>query len=78
MTANSTYREAKLRSNGLNQVKMEHGKSSIRIILTFVFWQGLWVPMGKSRGQKRARFGRLWKPSGEVQNALILANRAII
>ena len=37
MTANSTYREAKLRSNGLKQVKMENGKSSIMIILTFVF-----------------------------------------
>jgi len=46
MIANSTYREAKLRSNGMKQVKMENGKSSIRIILTFVFWQGLWVPMG--------------------------------
>jgi hypothetical protein len=46
MIANSTCREAKLLSNGLKQVKMENGKSSIRIILTFVFWQGLWVPVG--------------------------------
>jgi hypothetical protein len=37
MTANSTYWEAKLRSNGLKQVKIENGKSSIMIILTFVF-----------------------------------------
>jgi hypothetical protein len=46
MIANSTYLEAKLRINGLKQVKMENGKSSILIILTFMFWQGLWVPMG--------------------------------
>jgi hypothetical protein len=46
MIANSTYLEAKLRTNGLKQVKMENGKSSILIILTFMFWQGLWVSMG--------------------------------
>jgi hypothetical protein len=46
MIAKSTCWEAKLRSNGLMQVKMENGKSSIRIILTFVFWQGLRVPVG--------------------------------
>jgi hypothetical protein len=46
MTANSSYWEAKLRSNGLKQVKMENGKSSLKIILTLVFWQGLRVSDG--------------------------------
>jgi hypothetical protein len=46
MIANSAYCEAKLRSNGLKQVKMENGKSSIMIIFTLVFWQGFWVSMG--------------------------------
>jgi hypothetical protein len=59
MIANSNDPEAKLRSNGLKQVKMKHGKSSIRIILTFVFWQGLWVLIGFSVWQKTARFSGL-------------------
>jgi hypothetical protein len=43
-----------------------------------VFWQGLGVLIGKSRGQKTARSRGLWKPSGEVQNYRISANGAII
>jgi hypothetical protein len=46
MTAKSTYLEAKLRSNGLKQVKMENRKSSLMITFIYVFWQGLWVPVG--------------------------------
>ena len=46
MTAKSTYLEAKLRSNGLKQVKMENRKSSLMITFISVFWQGLLVPVG--------------------------------
>jgi hypothetical protein len=53
-------------------------KSSIKIILSLVFWQGLGVLIGKSRRQKTARFRGLLKPSGEVQICRISANRAII
>jgi hypothetical protein len=70
--------EAKLRSNGLEQVKMGIGKSSIKITLSLVFFQGLWVPRVYSMRQITARFYGLWYPTGEVQNGLILANRAII
>jgi hypothetical protein len=56
MIANSTYREAKLRSNGLKQVKMENGKSSLMITFISVFWQGLWVPVGKGGGRKQFDF----------------------
>ena len=55
-SANSICREAKLRSNGSNQVKMGIGKSSIRIILTLVFCQGLWVPRVYIWGKKQLDF----------------------
>jgi len=54
------------------------GKSSIKIILSLVFCQGLWVPRVYSLRQKTARFYGLWKPSGEMQSSLISANSAII
>ena len=54
MTAKSTYLEAKLRSNGLKQVKMENRKSSLMITFISVFWQGLWVPVGLKQGAENS------------------------
>ena len=56
MIANSTCWEAKLRSNGLKQVKMENRKSSLMITFISVFWQGLWVPVAKAGGRKQLDF----------------------
>jgi hypothetical protein len=53
----SSCREPELRSDGPKLVKKTGiEKSSIKNILTLVFRPGLWVPMGKSMGQKTVRF----------------------